>query len=333
MKTLGINMTHDASVCQCDDGDITTFLEEERLTGIKHDELPVKSFHKVVDTDSVISFTGLEYADDLVGDKVNNFVKYVLAKSEYGERNVDTYLEHHLLHAYCGFYNSGFSNACVVVVDGMGNYVDDDHHEVASIFHMTYPTRAKLVGQQVCIRYDSEKLKERDVHDTWPIGIGMAYSSISSYLGFGSMGSGKVMGLSAYGVDDSNIKPFVLEDGTVNSTLFYRTYDGACFIPYDYLPDKWDLRVQDDKFQRIANLTYRLQKDFELQMIDTILTGLKMTQSKNLIVTGGCALNCVANYEYLKHLPESVKMYVEPVSTDAGTSIGLAKYLYHTKNK
>ena len=34
MKTLGINMTHDASVCQCDDGDITTFLEEERLTGI-----------------------------------------------------------------------------------------------------------------------------------------------------------------------------------------------------------------------------------------------------------------------------------------------------------
>ena len=58
-----------------------------------------------------------------------------------------------------------------------------------------------------------------------------------------------------------------------------------------------------------------------------------MTQSKNLIVTGGCALNCVANYEYLKYLPENVKMYVEPVSTDAGTSIGLAKYLYHTKNK
>ena len=48
-------------------------------------------------------------------------------------------------------------------------------------------------------------------------------------------------------------------------------------------------------------------------------------------MTGGCALNCVANYEYLKHLPKDVKLYIEPVSSDAGTSIGLAKYMYYSQ--
>ena len=154
----------------------------------------------------------------------------------------------------------------------------------------------------------------------------MAYASIAQYLGFGSLGSGKVMGLAPYGKEDENIKPFVLDNGMVNSKLFYRTEDGANFIPYDYLPEKWDYRVWDNNTQKIANLTYRLQKDFEKWMTDFILR----CESKNIVLTGGCALNCVANYEYLKHLPKDVNLYIEPISSDAGTSIGLAKFLYYS---
>ena len=60
----------------------------------------------------------------------------------------------------------------VVVVDGMGNY-----SEVASRFRMSRPSNIKLLEKQV------------------DMGIGMVYSSISEYLGFGQLGSGKVMGL------------------------------------------------------------------------------------------------------------------------------------------
>ena len=74
------------------------------------------------------------------------------------------------------------------------------------------------------------------------------------------------------------------------------------------------------------NLAYRLQKDFEKWMTDFILK----CESKNIVLTGGCALNCVANYEYLKHLPKDVNLYIEPISSDAGTSIGLAKFLYYS---
>ena len=76
--------------------------------------------------------------------------------------------------------------------------------------------------------------------------------------------------------------------------------------------------------QRIANLAYRLQKDFESYMINLLQQAVRMSGSKNLILTGGCALNCVANYEYLNHLSKDINFYVEPVSNDAGTAIGLA---------
>ena len=49
--------------------------------------------------------------------------------------------------------------------------------------------------------------------------------------------------------------------------------------------------------------------------------------------TGGCALNCVANYEYLKHLPKDAKLYVEPNSTDAGISMGMAMYCWRDITK
>ena len=179
------------------------------------------------------------------------------------------------------------------------------------------PAEIKLLERQGASRFGIKT----DRHGYWPMGVGMSYASISDYLGFGQLGSGKVMGLAPYGKEDPNIKPFVI-DGRVNSKLFYRTKYSANFIPYDYLPE--EVNIKD---QRFMNLAYRLQKDFEKWMTDFILK----CESKNIVLTGGCALNCVANYEYLKHLPKDVKLYIEPVSSDAGTSIGLAKYMYYSQ--
>jgi carbamoyltransferase len=46
-------------------------------------------------------------------------------------------------------------------------------------------------------------------------------------------------------------------------------------------------------------------------------------------LSGGYGLNCVANYEYLKHFPD-YNFYIDPVCFDAGISIGQA--YYHAKN-
>ena len=57
-----------------------------------------------------------------------------------------------------------------------------------------------------------------------------------------------------------------------------------------------------------------------------------MSKSKNLILTGGCALNCVANYKLLKELPDDINLYVDPTCDDSSVSIGGAYHTYHQKN-
>ena len=319
MGTIGLNVTHDASLCHCVDGEIKLFIEEERLSRKKHDSIPIKAIFEYLEKDKV-GITGLEYSDYDLKDTAA-FIDVAIRKT-VKDVEFNIYKEHHFLHALCGFYNSEFEEADVVVVDGMGNYIDDDYHECASRWHISKPDVVHLIEKQGTVRFDCKRLQKKDMHGTFPMGIGMAYAAISSYLGFGPLGSGKVMGLAPYGKEDSNIKPFVLDNGLVNSKLFYRTQYGANFIPYDYLPE--DQHVDN---QRIRNLCYRLQKDFERWMTEFILR----CDYKNIVLTGGCALNCVANYEYLKYLPKGVKLYIEPVSGDAGTAIGLAKYMHYSK--
>ena len=59
-----------------------------------------------------------------------------------------------------------------------------------------------------------------------------------------------------------------------------------------------------------------------------------MFRNKNVVLSGGYALNCVANYWYLDKLnKEGINLYVEPVSSDAGTAIGAALLVYPPTTK
>ena len=364
MKTVGFNISHDGAICICNNGEIEYYLEEERVSGYKHDGFPAKAFHKLFGYETTAkqleeyeyAFSGLRYwpvvdraiqmkleFEQAVSAYINHVILKSIGRSKENEKRKLTetkfshgrYEEHHVFHAIGGFYNSGFDDALVLIVDGMGNpsTKESDMHEVASLYSIQKdPFRLECLAKQETPKHHSEQIMLRDTHkEHWPMGIGMAYAAVSAYLGFGTLGSGKTMGLAPYGKEDKNIKPFVLDNDLVNSKLFYRVHDGCVFIPYDYLPEEWDFKVWDEGAQRLANLAYRLQKDFEKWMINTITLGLKQTGKKNLVISGGCALNCVANYEYLKHLPKGVKMFVDPLCQDAGTSVGLAKYLYYCK--
>tara|TARA_B100001778_G_scaffold308342_1_gene289039 strand:- start:277 stop:1407 length:1131 start_codon:yes stop_codon:yes gene_type:complete len=143
------------------------------------------------------------------------------------------------------------------------------------------------------------------------------------------------MGLAPWGEEDPNIKPFVI-NGEIDESMWKRNSCGAQFIPYDYVqkvPVFRSIKNPRKKFQYLCNLAYRLQKDFESYMINLINKAIELGDSKNIVLSGGCALNCVANYEYLKHLPEGYKLYVEPISTDAGTAVGMAMYNHYMISK
>ena len=63
----------------------------------------------------------------------------------------------------------------------------------------------------------------------------MAYSAVSSYMGFGGLGWNSDGSFPIW-QRGSNIRSFLADGFNVDSNLFYRTKHGCNFIPYDYLP-------------------------------------------------------------------------------------------------
>ena len=57
-------------------------------------------------------------------------------------------------------------------------------------------------------------------------------------------------------------------------------------------------------------------------MLNLILDAVERTGDKNVVLSGGYGLNCVANYFYLDELNKhGIKLYAELISSDAGTAI------------
>jgi len=70
---------------------------------------------------------------------------------------------------------------------------------------------------------------------------------------------------------------------------------------------------------------YYLQKRWEKRSLELA----KMYPNRNLVLAGGCFLNCVVNYKLRKELDVSIR--VMPIAHDGGTSIGAA-YLANAEN-
>ena len=62
----------------------------------------------------------------------------------------------------------------------------------------------------------------------------------------------------------------------------------------------------------------------EKRGLELINLAIEKTGCKNVVLSGGFFLNCVANYYYRKNLPNDAIMYVEPIAHDGGTAIGAA---------
>lgn len=316
---LSFNCSHDAAVCHLKDGKVEWFIEEERVSRKKHDHRPylslVDGVRRLDDIDLALHTT-LHHSDDpTLADKVLDVTCELIQKVKDKPKLMDCSAEHHLHHAALAFYNSGFEEAACLIVDGAGAYVEGGGHEVETIYKASYPHSFEKIYQRAVPWYKGSTLTD------YTIGIGFVYAGISEYLGFGTLGCGKLMGLAPYGKEDPTIKPFVV-DGEVDETLWERDPCGVKYKPFS------DFEMQNS-FGRAANinrenLAWRCQKDFETYMIALINKALEV--SNNIVISGGCALNCVANYEYLKHLPKGAKLYVEPVSSDAGTAAGMAMY-------
>ena len=272
---------------------------------------------------------------------------------------IDLSRTHHKLHAACAFYRSGFKSAVSLVVDGAGTFIpmnvgneNEMTWELESMFTCEYPAEFKTIykhqagrgpwGSAKIDEFDSQGENEEGTHEfilDESAGITKAYEAVTQYCGWAPIEAGKTMGLFPYGKQNDKIPEIYSDHGgtarwkTSNRDVIVPTYPNGAVVNegrYTFLTtptEPGDLTLLENR----RDMAYAIQVESQQMVLDLIRKAVEKSGNKNVVLSGGYGLNCVANYWYLEQLKdEGINLFVEPVSNDAGTAIGAALLVYHS---
>jgi carbamoyltransferase len=349
---LGISaFYHDAAASILVDGEIIAAVQEERFSRIKNDaSFPFQSISyclkeaqiSINQIDAIVFYdkpflkferlleTYFTFAPKGIGSFLKViplwlheklFLKKSLRKSlkQLGSKKYKSipllFTEHHLSHAASTFYTSKFEEAAILTIDGVGEWT------TASIGY----------GDNDGIKF----IKELE----YPHSIGLFYSAVTYFLGFKvNSGEYKLMGLAPYGnPNDEQTSHFenllyehvihIYEDGSLWLNQKYFSYSTTLKM----IPEKkWEnlfgfsKRNETDQInQSHANFALAIQHITEKVVIKMATEAKRLTNSNNLCLAGGVALNCVANGK-LEKLQLFENIWIQPAAGDAGGSLGAA---------
>ena len=324
---LGINPYHNGSVCVLSNGEIVYFIEEERLTKLKHDSNPFKAILNAINKYKIdeVVIAGINQNDVYLQfskeDPFYSLIRKLILKNLPYISKVSLY--HHNMHVNHSYFNSPFDECLGVVIDGGGSYIETKGIELDSIYICNNNSIEKIY---------SEFLKH-DFKNPQPLNVARTYEAITHYLGFGLGEEGKVMGLSSYGKNDSDFSPLFVDNKSnpnfVLEKLNPKTLDREFSINFPTL--KLHPKNNNTFTQKQKNLAWKVQNETQQLVGDYIEKAIKKTGLNQICCSGGYFLNCVANYYLIKRFPNS-KFYFEPISSDAGTSIGASYFRWKKYN-
>ncbi len=302
---VGINIGHDAGCAISVGGQIKIAISEERLTRRKYSAGWQQSLLycltstdiSLYDVDLVVYSCGGKHLPSKYTGGINLFSTNLKIKS----------VDHHLSHAIGSYCFSPFEEAVVVVCDALGNENNTESYYVANRQGL------RRIGGNNPKRYRSR-------------GIGATYEAFTNYLGFLDQESGKTMALAAYGDPFSIKQPlFQLKGLEVSSDLGEATHHWGVI---DFR-DKYNLPLGDpfpDTRSGVAqNIAAYIQFQSENILNELITKIIEKTNITNVCLSGGVALNCVANTK-IRANPKVNNLYIFPAASDTGQAIGNALY-------
>jgi carbamoyltransferase len=219
------------------------------------------------------------------------------------------FVKHHLAHAASAFYCSGYEEAAVLIFDGHGE------ENTTTIY--------KGEGKKLTL------LKEINI----PNSLGWFYSAFTEYLGWSpNEGEVKLMGLAPYGSYNPEIKKIMDEIITVTDDGFTLDSDYIFFNKRSYGEFFSDLVVDklgppraknEEITDKHKNIAFAVQAKMEEAGMALSRLALRLAESGNLCLSGGVALNCKMN-GFIHKSGIADNIFIQPVSYDAGTSMGAA---------
>jgi carbamoyltransferase len=353
MNILGISAYyHDSAAALVRDGDIIAAAQEERFSRKKHDaRFPVNAIEyclkeagiSLSDVDQVIFYdkplvkferlleTYLSYAPKGFASflaampvwlKEKLYLKDLLKKelaSIAGCKKKDInnllFAEHHQSHAASAYFPSPFERAAVLCMDGVGEWA----------------TTSVWLGE-------GNKLIPKWEID-FPHSLGLLYSAFTYYTGFKvNSGEYKLMGLAPYGeprfvdlIKDNLID--IKEDGTFRLDMKYFNYATGLTMTnkaFDKLFGGPPRKAETEISQREMDIAASIQVVTEEIVLKLGATVCKELETDNICLSGGVALNCVANGRLLREGPFK-NVWIQPAAGDAGGALGAALSVWYER--
>lgn len=241
-----------------------------------------------------------------------------------------TFLTHHYCHAQVAKYMSPFKKAAVLIIDGAGSKgsdfrkshldfskVEESHkekHEECSLYLLENGVLTPIWKKWQEF-YQSKNYKKHFYSE----GLGTCYEKVAEFIFASKRASGKVMGLASFGKSLN----FTNTEELLESLDWSRSYQGKN-------KSDWESHAEMEYFKNLAASVQELFEKRFIKLVREIKNSLP--EIENLIIAGGCALNCTNNMKLIES--ESFKeIYIPPFPGDESIGLGCALHSFYEDNE
>lgn len=321
---LGLAASHNGAAALFRGPELVVAVQEERLTRDKRAALaPAGSFQAL---DYVLDAAGIGPGDlELVVVcplRTRAAEDCQLARSERLGGRPRAFVGHHRAHALSAVLGSGFDEAAVLVVDGMGAELDDlddaeraavigprEGRETASIYAWA-GGRLRPVEKQLgrILPDDPPRGRPRPLLEPYA-SLGTMFQSVARHVFGGWFDAGKVMGLAPYGTARLPVEAWLGVDGP------RLVFEGAARRAM-WLREPWPAHRE-----AYADLAASVQAACTAGILHLARRARELTGCRRLALAGGVALNGIAN-EAVIQAGLFDEVFVIPAAEDSGTALG-----------
>ncbi|HAR43983.1 MAG TPA: hypothetical protein DCS07_15335 [Bdellovibrionales bacterium] len=238
------------------------------------------------------------------------------------------FVPHHLCHASAAQLFSPFDRSIILVMDGAGTRAADFPSGHPEIREFGPPGGAESLAHEEYSVYLHDLKSLRCVYKSWQFfkpsrrhpshhfseGLGTLYEKSAEYIFKDKRASGKVMGLASFGIST----PIHNRQEFLDVLDWKRAFQGGG-------KERWE---NSGEFSHYADLAASIQNHYEesLQQIASQLRD-RYPEYRQLIFTGGSALNCTNNMKMLEagYFDE---IYTPPFPGDECIGLGAAAHRY-----
>ncbi len=331
MLILGIHThsetgNHDSGASLVRDGEILAAVNEERMTGTKHDSSPPWNSVREVFRITKISPSIIDAI--AIPSKKSSHEPFKLGteseypwRQEFIERFIEPFVvnkpiffvNHHLSHASATFYTSGMSKSLILCLDGYGD------HESMSVW-----------------KGENYKLVQKLAFEDKKNSLGSFYSALTESLGFSPWeGEGKTMALAAYGhpINDKEFYKIIKYSKEKSSITFKYNFnlqnkiETSKDVLYSFYRNAHltNAEIFNSYISKFGKRDIAASGQLLLENIATSLVKnhIKKTGIHNICLGGGIFFNVKLNKK-IRELQEVQNLYIHPNAGDGGLAVGAA---------